>query len=248
MLSSSSSTMPSAPSRYGCWTMIASRHSVLAVNVVSQPVRLSDAPAVVEVHAPDRAARGVGDVERAVVVEREAVGHQVLGAERVRRLAPGLGDRDRPRRQPAHVAADAARDDVVGERLDAEDLLRRRRRARSATRGPAPVPPSVTQRSPRRSKATPLEPGTPVAKTVAVGGAVGVGPQDHDAAGVGDVEPPVRPEGQPGRVARAGQVADHARCAADPEDRARHDAAARARRGRRAGRRSALRCRPRRAA
>ena len=65
-----------------------------------------DAAVAVEVHAPDRAARGVGDVQRPVVVERDAVGHQVLGAERVRRLTAGLGDRDRPGRQPAHVAAD----------------------------------------------------------------------------------------------------------------------------------------------
>ncbi len=40
---------------------------------------------------------------------------------------------------------------------------------------PWAVVPSETQRSPRRSKATPLAPGTPVANSVAVGGASALG-------------------------------------------------------------------------
>ena len=81
-LPSRSSAMPSTPSSAGCCTNTLSRHSVLAVNVVSQPVGLRTLPAAVELDAPDRAARGVADEQRAVAVEGEPVGHEVLRAER----------------------------------------------------------------------------------------------------------------------------------------------------------------------
>ncbi|HEX6131236.1 MAG TPA: hypothetical protein VF044_05865 [Actinomycetota bacterium] len=87
--------------------------------------------------------------------------------ERVRRLAPALGDRDRPRRQAADVASDA---EVVGDRLHAEDLLRH---------AVSPDPPDAAL--PRAAVGDPevaaavegdaVGAGTPVAKTVAVGGA-----------------------------------------------------------------------------
>jgi hypothetical protein len=44
MLPARSSMIPSVPSRYGCATRTLSRHSVLAVKVVSHPVRLFSSP------------------------------------------------------------------------------------------------------------------------------------------------------------------------------------------------------------
>ena len=219
--------MPSAPSRYGCWTQTASRHSVFGGERRVAAHRRAHPPAPVEVDAPDRAARGVGHVQRPVTAEREAVGDQVLRAQRVRRLAPRLGDRDRPRRQPAHVAPDAARHHVIGQRLDAEDLGRR---------PVAPDPPHAALRRPAV--------GDPQRAALVQRHAVGarhaarvqrrrrrgapVRLEHLDAVGVGDVQPPVGAEREPGRIARRGQVADdRARPPADPEHRAAARAAAR---------------------
>ena len=200
MFSSSSSTIPSAPSRYGCWTMIASRHSVLAVNVVSQPVRLRTRPRWSRSHAPDRAARGVGDEQppsssNAMPLATRCWEPSVFDAWRplsVIVIVPGGSPRTSRPTPPARV---------VGHRLDAEDLLRH-----------------AVAADPPHAALAGAAVGDPEVAAAVEGDAVGarhagredgrgrrragVRAQDHDAAAVGDVEPPVRPEGQPGRVAR----------------------------------------------
>lgn len=77
---------------------------MLLVNVVSQPVGLLTSPLRSIAACQMGAAGGVGDVERAVLGEREPVGDEVLGAERVGGLAAGRRDRDRAGREAAVVA------------------------------------------------------------------------------------------------------------------------------------------------
>ena len=178
--------------------------------------RAAHLPVPPDLGAPDRAARGVGDEQRAVAVEGEPVGDDRLRAAG---------------RERARIAADAG---GVGHRLHAEHLLG------WAAATPDPPDATLTLTAIGHPERAALVEGNPVGARYVSGEhgrdrrARGARPQPVDAGRVGDVQVAALVERQPGRAARRGDRPHRHRAAA--ARRHAHDRAVAGRRCARASR------------
>src|SRR5829696_6129582 len=181
MLPAASRAMPSAPSIAGWATKTFWRQSVLGVNVVSQPVLLATAPLLVK-RTFQIAPRAVSATRRLPSLSNAtpfatsgcdpAVFVAVRGVAASKSIVPG-GKVRASRPTPPTALASMLTSFAIGctrnisvTVVPKEFIFHTR---------PCPVVPSPVQRLPLRSKASPLVPGTPEAKTLAVGGVLLLG-------------------------------------------------------------------------
>ena len=121
-LPSRSSAIPSTPSSPGCCTKTLPGTACRRERRVAAG-RAAHVPAAIELDAPDRAARGVADEQRAVAVEREPVRDECWEPSGSK-PAGRVRDRHGRGRRRARVAPHPAGHGVVDHRLDAEHHLR----------------------------------------------------------------------------------------------------------------------------